>query len=54
MTDAQVKQSNPVDVRIPDIASYTNAVDEDRSRRTRSHHLRRNQHKYLSVFVTIR
>jgi hypothetical protein len=35
MTEAQVKQSNPADVRDPDIASYTNAVDEYRSRRDR-------------------
>ena len=40
MTEAQVKHSNPADVRVSDIASYTKAVDEDRSRRAREGILR--------------
>ena len=40
MTEAAGNQSNPADVRLPDIASYTNLVDEDRSRSTREATLR--------------
>ena len=40
MTEAQVNQSHPADVRVQEIASYTDAVDEDRSRRTREATLR--------------
>lgn len=40
MREAELKESNPADVGGPDIASYTNAVDEHRSRRTREATLR--------------
>ena len=40
MTEAEGKQSSPADVRAPHFASYTNAVDEDRLRRTREATLR--------------
>jgi GAF domain-containing protein len=40
MRKAEVKQSNPAHAGGPDIASYTNAVDEHLSRRTREATLR--------------
>lgn len=40
MTEARVQQSHPDDVRVQEIAWNTNAVDEDRSRRTSEANLR--------------
>lgn len=40
MTEAEVKHSNPADVRVPEMASHTIVVDEDPSRRTREATLR--------------
>jgi hypothetical protein len=43
MTQAEVNQSNPADVRVPEIASYATTADEGRSRRTRKATLRGDQ-----------
>jgi signal transduction histidine kinase len=40
MTEAQLKQSHPADVRVQEIGSFTNAVGDDSSRRTREATLR--------------
>lgn len=53
MIGAEVKQSNPADVRVPDIASYTNAVDEDRSRRASEAILRGEANRPNVVFALI-
>jgi len=48
MTEAQIKQSHPADVRVQEIGSFTNAVDEDRSRRTREATLRAEINRLLA------
>lgn len=40
MTEAEIKRSNPAGVRVADIASFSNAVVDDHSRRTREATLR--------------
>jgi len=40
MTDAEINHGNPAEVRVPDMASNTMAVDEDPSRHTRESTLR--------------
>jgi signal transduction histidine kinase len=40
MREAEVEHSNPADIRVPDVASYRNAMDEDASRRHREATLR--------------
>jgi signal transduction histidine kinase len=54
MTEAQVKQSDPADVRVQEITSFTNAVDEDRSRRTREATLRGEINRLLAMPVGTR
>ncbi len=54
MTEARVKQSNPADVRVQETAWNTNAVDEDRSLRTRETTLRGEINRLLSRPVSTR
>jgi signal transduction histidine kinase len=54
MTEAQLKQSDPADVRVQKIARNTNAVDEDRSRRRREATLRGEINRLLAGPVNTR